>query len=688
MLKRKRYNRQQYRIAKKYTENTISLVNSDLRSLSAPEVGSNDNIFPQSPGNDSVITTISDVIINSFASTQDHSEQEDEFIDGHDKRLLENPVNVKSYVLQDYDCSSTGNISFQDRLADWSVRYQIPHNALDDLLKLLRCFSSLIDLPTDSRTLLNSPRLLTFKDITPGKYFHFGLKGAVSILLKKLKITNLTTVELCVNIDGIPLTRSSGSQLYPILCNLYRYPREVSVIGIYHGLEKPAEANELLEDFINEAVELINDGFLFNNHSYPFRIKAFICDVPAKCFISYTVGHMGYDSCSKCYAHGKYCFNRMCFPKTEGLCMRTDAEFRRKINERHHSGISLLEKLPHFDMIDGLVLDYMHLICLGTVRKLLYLWSFDTKSGSKLSRKDMDQISNFLISQSSNIPCEFARRPRSLLEVKRWKATEFRQFLFYTGPVILKTVLPAANYANFLSLYLGTLILTCPNFLNNIDNARQLMKYFVETFKVIYGVKNMSHNIHNMLHICDDVENMGVLDLFSAFPFENKLQKFKKLVRKGDTPLAQIVKRIIEIEKCEMEKENIDDMPSVYSTAREHNLGPLLDDTQCPQYMELHFANLSLKISEPNNCCLLNDGSIVSIQNFATKSNQIVLIGYRYLSVDDLFKSPCKSSDFNIYVISNPGPLEVFAVGEVANKCVKLDFENKNVVFPLLHTEK
>ncbi|CAG9825741.1 unnamed protein product [Phaedon cochleariae] len=63
----------------------------------------------------------------------------------------------------------------------------------------------------------------------------------------------------------------------------------------------------------------------------------------------------------------------------------------------------------------------------------------------------------------------------------------------------------------------------------------------------------MSHNIHNMLHISDDVENIGVLDMFSAFPFENKLQQLKKLVRKGDNPLAQIVKRIYEINKSEGE---------------------------------------------------------------------------------------------------------------------------------------
>lgn len=57
----------------------------------------------------------------------------------------------------------------------------------------------------------------------------------------------------CENIYGIPSIKSS--QLYTILCNLYGYPKEISVIGICYGFEKPAQANELLEHFINEAIK-------------------------------------------------------------------------------------------------------------------------------------------------------------------------------------------------------------------------------------------------------------------------------------------------------------------------------------------------------------------------------------------------------------------------------------------------
>lgn len=45
-----------------------------------------------------------------------------------------------------------------------------------------------------------------------------------------------------------------------------------------------------------------------------------------------------------------------------------------------------------------------------------------------------------LLKFSGKCPSEFAHQSRSLYEVKRWKATEFRQFLLFTGFLVLKDV--------------------------------------------------------------------------------------------------------------------------------------------------------------------------------------------------------------------------------------------------------
>lgn len=65
----------------------------------------------------------------------------------------------------------------------------------------------------------------------------------------------------------------------------------------------------------------------------------------------------------------------------------------------------------------------------------------------------------------------------------------------------------------------------------------------MNTFKILYGAQNISHNVHNLLHFSEDVKIYGPLDNFSTFPFENYLQSILKSIRKGEKPLAQIIKR-------------------------------------------------------------------------------------------------------------------------------------------------
>jgi len=281
---------------------------------------------------------------------------------------------------------------------------------------------------------------------------------------------------------------------------------------------------------------------IIDTKHYSVKISHFVCDAVAKSYITYTIGHMGFYSCTKCYEKGVYINNRVCFSNTNNLHLRTDTCYRTKIQEEHHNGTSILEQIPGLDMIKSFPLDYMHLICLGVVKKLIVnLWCFG-KPSTKLSHQNIANITSNLISRAKNIPIEFNRKPRSLLEAKRWKATEFRQFLFYTGPVVLRKILNNDRYINFLSLHVAIIILTCPKYSHFINYASNLLLYFVNTFKILYGAENISHNVHNLLHLSEDVK-IHPLDNFSAFPFENYLQTILKSIRKGEKPLAQIIKR-------------------------------------------------------------------------------------------------------------------------------------------------
>lgn len=79
----------------------------------------------------------------------------------------------------------------------------------------------------------------------------------------------------------------------------------------------------------------------------------------------------------------------------------------------------------------------MHLVCLGVVKRILLLLK-NGPAQCKLSMRQIKDISDQLLSYCGKLPSDFARQPRSLLEMDRWKATEFRQFLLYTRPLVLK----------------------------------------------------------------------------------------------------------------------------------------------------------------------------------------------------------------------------------------------------------
>lgn len=570
-------------------------------------------------------------------------------------------------------------------LTKWALQHGITHVAMNDLLKILKPYHP--SLPLDSRSLLHTPKKINFiKDVYPGHYYHFGIQEAICNLLSK-NVLNNTLIELLVNIDGLNISDSSSSQLYPILISIFGH-NAVDVVGVYHGLEKPKDSNEFLSDFVSEIQNIIINGILFNNVKYSVKLKAFVCDVPAKSFIKFTKGHTGYFSCSKCFIEGEYVNNNVCFPDTN-FTLRTDKQFRNKVNVEHHTGTSILESIPGLDMINSFPLDPMHLLYLGVVKKLLVNLWVNGKPPNKLSFRQISAVTESLVLQRTKIPSEFSRKPRSLNECKRWKATEYSQFLFYTGPVCLRDILSTDQYVHFLSLHAALTMLSTAD-LSKVEYAEELLKWFVQSFSDLYSIDYMSHNIHNLLHLADDVRNFGPLYTFSAFKFENFMRTFKKCLRKNEKPLQQIIKRKKEIDKFDQDSQSSSNQNISYPAFRKrHEGGVILNQNYIinDQFSEVLFKYFKLSIMAPDNCCSLKDGSIVLIKNFVKVGSEYYVVGTKYQKKQNFYHKPCESSLLSIYVVEEESDLKMWNVNEIIFKFVKLLYKTTTeVVFPLLHT--
>jgi len=482
-------------------------------------------------------------------------------------------------------------------------------------------------------------------------------------------------------VDGTPLFKSSNTSLWPILCMLKNADcSDPFVVGIYSGSEKPADASEFLSEFVAEVCNVSQNGVSIGGELYTIKIHSFVCDAPARAFLKGIKSHSGYAACEKCTEHGEY-LGKVIYPGTNAP-LRTNVAFDEMADEEHH-----LEPCPLKPLSVGYVtefgLDYMHLVCLGVVRRLLLYWKgpvgpLRVRLGSRLV-KDLSQK---LVALSPHIPSDFSRKPRSVAEVLRWKATEFRQFLLYTGPVILREILSKNLYDHFLLLSVAIRILACPKLaMTFCDYANELLRLFVSEAGKLYGREVYVYNVHCLIHLAGDVKNLGTLDNFSSFPFENKLGQLKKMIRKPQFPIQQIVYRLAEQVKSRNSKQAL---PTV---KHEHSSGPVLGQYRsCRQYRLVQTKKYVLSLALGNNCILATDGCLALVENILDDSGTVVLMCRHFVRAENAFSYPLPSSKLGIYkVVDKMTDLFALSLSSVAQKCALLPVKDGFVVLPLLH---
>ena len=125
--------------------------------------------------------------------------------------------------------------------------------------------------------------------------------------------------------------------------------------------------------------------------------------------------------------------------------------------------------------------------------------------------------------------------------------------------------------------------------------------------------------MHGLMHLPDDARKYGCLDNCSAFPYENYLHQLKKLVRSGQNPLAQILKRLSEIQ----------------------NALPIRNEHTC-----------KLDVKRPNNSYILNDRSCceaVEITNQQDEQGCALVLCRVYERVTTHSVQPCDSRIIGVY---------------------------------------
>ena len=461
--------------------------------------------------------------------------------------------------------------------------------------------------------------------------------------------------------------------------------KEVEVIGIYHGEDKPSHSNILLQMFTEEISNLINNGIVHNEKRYNVKFFALVCDTPAKAYVLNVKYHTGYYNCTKCIIEGEYIKGKVCFPG-ESKALRTNELFRNhayNMDYQCHER-SILNDIPNFGCVTNVPLDYMHLVCLGVMLKLIELW-LKGPINVRLLEHQRKQISERLVHLKKFMPSDFSRAPRKFKNIRRvWKAHELRQFLLYSGPVVLKDILNEHLYANFLHLHIAISILVNPKLVKNdeyLNFAEVLLKRFIISYESIYGKDNVSFNTHNLLHLVNDVRNYGPLDNFSAFKYENHIRKVKAMVRKGDKPLQQIAKRLAEINSATEYYTDETDKNNLNNANFE-----LLHPFGINRFHMLKKNTITINCKDEKNNGLLLKNSVYLTSHYFMNSNELYVIGYRLTIKKSLYTSPINSDVLNIEIVKRSNDLEMYPGNLIVAKLCKMPFRKNYVVFPLIHS--
>lgn len=204
-------------------------------------------------------------------------------------------------------------------------------------------------------------------------------------------------------IDGLSITRSTKDSFWIIMINVRKASMKrliPKVVGVYYAKKKMDDFNDFLWPFVQEVLDIIDNGIVFNGSVLKPKILNFVLDAPARTSSKAVKAVSGYFGCDVCTTEGDNIHHRTSFLDFDSP-LRTDADFRARIYDDYHHKESVLEMLP-IDMVDMFPLDYLHCVLLGVVQFILKYLRDTPKT---LSSNDFNEINRRIENFKKNSTC-------------------------------------------------------------------------------------------------------------------------------------------------------------------------------------------------------------------------------------------------------------------------------------------
>lgn len=479
--------------------------------------------------------------------------------------------------------------SFKHDIVNYFTRHKISRRARKELLEILNRHGinvpSSVYLLEKNESSVQEGKKSHVVPLSEGEFTYFSVAENIQFLVDN-KLLHSCEVDMVFNIDGLPVFRSSHKALWPILMKVKNcsYSKPMPVASFY-GDGKP-ELTSYIEPFVREVSALLQDGFAYKSHNFTFKVSFFTCDAVARSYLACVIGHTGFQGCQYCQQTGVFCKGRVVFPRLN--CDKREDISYADFKENNQKSLSPLSAIVGLN--SGFVPDPMHCVYLGVVRKLLGYYCSTTKNlrlPCRLSSHHIKQVSDRILRYRNCFGPEFQRKIRPLKELEHFKATEFRIFILYLCPVLMKDILPPRYFDHLLLLHFSMYVYAS-NDDHYFSQADACLHNFIAYMSDLFGHQSMIYNIHVLSHLPEFVRKYGALDSFSAFEFENYLN----LIKRRLSPTREVFKN------------SVTQMRILRSlSCNETIIRPLFSS------------------SSPNNCCIDIEFQVILIKEVADDGN-------------------------------------------------------------------
>lgn len=380
---------------------------------------------------------------------------------------------------------------------------------------------------------------------------------------------------ITANSDGVRAFNSTPNSMYPILAHINEIVPEqrfkvdnVLLCGLWFGRSAPT-MSLFLKPFLKEVLDLSKNGLTYRQpdgtlkRMFVFPL-AFSLDSVAKPKVTCQKQFNAYHGCPYCLHPNdalvpgeiqRHYDTSETFPLRSEESVITDmfkahdlaksGRLKKDESVNGFVGMSILLMLSDlllsypkntFHMVWGVVIDYMHCVLEGVAADLLSLY---------LSILSDDQIKT-LNERLKRItpPQAMTRKPRPISDKVKWKAKEYRAFLLYYSIPCLEDLLPTPHFAVLKLIVNSMHILLSDNItIRALNQAREMLTTFTSGFQRLYGLRNVTFNLHLLTHLCDQVYHLGPLWSYSNFVFESCNGRLVRLIRGTRSVVSEVSKK-------------------------------------------------------------------------------------------------------------------------------------------------